>query len=138
MIALTLAVGCAHGGLPTAEIEVAGIPVVVEVADEEGERGLGLMYREKLAADRGMLFVYPDAQVRSFWMKDTRIPLTIAYIGADGRIVTLADMKPLDRSSVPSDAPAQYALEMNRGWFDAHGVKVGAVVTGLPAGPAKP
>lgn len=138
MIALALAIGCAHGGLPTTEIQVAGIPVTVEIADDEGERGLGLMYREKLDADRGMLFVYPDARERSFWMKDTRIPLTIAYLDAEGRVVTLADMRPLDTTSVPSNVPARYALEMNRGWFAAHGVDVGAVVTGLPAAPAKP
>ncbi len=130
---IPLLIACADGAqLPTADIVVDGHTVTVEIADEPGERQIGLMYRDALAADRGMLFVYPDTRARSFWMKDTRIALTIAYIDSAGIIVHLADMTPLATTSVPSPLPAMYALEMNKGWFSAHAVAIGDRVGGLP------
>lgn len=111
---------------------VDGHRITAEVADEPVERNLGLMYRDSLPTDHGMLFVYPDAAPRSFWMKDTRVPLTIAYVDAAGVIVHLADMIPLDTTAVPSGKPALYALEMNKGWFAKHDVTVGDTLTGLP------
>ncbi|MDP2310351.1 MAG: DUF192 domain-containing protein [Pseudomonadota bacterium] len=113
-------------------LQVDGHAVTVEIADEPVERNLGLMYRDSLPAEHGMLFVYPDASPRSFWMKDTRVPLTIAYVDSAGIIVHLADMTPLDTTSVPSVKPATYALEMNQGWFAKHDVAVGDLVAGLP------
>jgi uncharacterized membrane protein (UPF0127 family) len=130
-----LALACAREGLPTTRVEVGGTTVTVEVADDEGERAMGLMYRDHLDADAGMLFVYPDALERRFWMKDTRVPLAIAFLAADGTIVRIAEMKPLDRNTTPSGAPAMYALEMNKGWFTAHGVKQGDRVGRLPVPP---
>jgi uncharacterized membrane protein (UPF0127 family) len=118
------------------DLVVDGTPILVEVADEPPERSLGLMYRDTMGADHGMLFVYPDAEVRSFWMKNTRLPLSIAYLDAAGTIVHIADMRPLDTTAVPSVRPAMYALEVHQGWFAAHGVEVGDKVTGLP-GPSK-
>ena len=108
----------------------------MEVADEPTERQQGLMYRTELAADAGMLFVYSGEAQRSFWMENTRIPLSIAYIDQAGRIVHLADMTPFDRTAVPSKYPAMYAIEVNRGHFTALGVSVGDQVLGLP-GPSK-
>ena len=131
---IVLLAACAHT-LPTASIEVDGHPVTVEVADDEATRQNGLMNRDHLGADAGMLFVYPDEQVRGFWMKDTRIPLSIAFATRSGHIVRIADMKPFDRTRVSSLAPATYALEMNRGWFAAHGVEEGDVIRGLPKPP---
>lgn len=133
MIPLTFWLGtaCAHGGAHT--LTLGDAVVTVEIADEPSERSRGLMYRDTLGADDGMLFVYPDAAERSFWMHNTRIPLSIAYLDAGGRIVHMADMAPLDDTSVPSGAPAVYALEVNAGWFARHGVHVGDVVKGLPA-----
>ncbi len=128
---------CDGAKADTRELVVDGHPITVEIADEQAERNLGLMYRDQMGADAGMLFVYPDAQPRSFWMKDTRIPLTIAYLDATGTIVHMADMRPLDTSSVPSQKPAMYALEMNQGWFAKHDVVVGDKVTGLPAPSAR-
>ena len=117
------------------QLDVAGTPVTAEVADTSPLRSQGLMHREGLRPDHGMVFVYPREAPRSFWMKNTLIPLSIAYIDASGRIVHMADMKPLDESPVPSRYPAMYALEMDRGWFRAHRVDVGDKVSGLP-GPA--
>ena len=109
-----------------------GVVVMAEVADGYTERQRGVMRRSALPDGCGMLFVYPDARPRSFWMKDTLLPLSIAYIDQDGRIVSIRDMQPRDESGVPSGAPAQYALEMDQGWFAQHGVAVGAQVDGLP------
>jgi hypothetical protein len=126
-------VACGAGGSsnPTASIQVDGTPLTVEVVDNDGTRALGLMYRESMPADRGMVFVYDDDAVRSFWMKDTRIPLSIAYVDYAGSILHIADMTPLNTNSVPSRYPVRYAIEVNRGWFAEHGVEVGDKVTGL-------
>lgn len=114
-------------------LKVGTTQVDAEVADSPDERRLGLMHRTAMEADHGMLFVYPDEALRSFWMKNTQIPLSIAYLDATGRIVHIADMVPFDTRAVPSQRPAQFALEMNKGWFGRHGVKVGQKVEGLPA-----
>lgn len=126
---------CAAAGLPTTTLTVGDRSITVEVADDEVERSQGLMYREDLGADRGMLFVYPDLAERRFWMKNTKIPLSIAFTDGQGVIVRIADMKPLDTNTTSSGAPAQYALEMNRGWFVAHHVKEGDRLGGLPPAP---
>ena len=108
-------------------INSAGERVVVqtEIADTQAEQQRGLMERTELAEDAGMLFVFPREAPRSFWMRNTLIPLSIAYIDSDGRIVDIKDMQPLDETSVPSAEPAQYALEVNQGFFEARGIEVG-------------
>ena len=111
---------------------LGGTQVSVEVADTPKERADGLMGRVSLAPDTGMLFIYPDEAVRSFWMKNTPLPLSIAYISRGGQIVHLAQMAPLSEEPVPSLHPSMYALEMEAGWFTAHGVKVGQTIAGLP------
>ncbi len=100
----------------------------VEVADDPYERSLGLMYRRELPEDRGMLFVFPYPQRLSFWMKNTYVPLSIAYIGSDWVIREIYDLEPLNERPVVSKYAVQYALEVNRGWFKRHGVKVGDTV----------
>jgi len=111
---------------------LGGTQVSAEVADTPQERALGLMGRVSLAPDTGMLFIYPDEAVRSFWMKNTPLPLSIAYISRAGQIVHLAELAPLSEDPVPSLHPTMYALEMEAGWFTAHGVKVGQTIAGLP------
>ena len=93
---------------------------------------MGLMGRVSLLPDQGMLFIYPDEAPRSFWMKNTPLPLSIAFMDVNGRIVHIADMRPLSEAPIPSQHPAMYALEMTQGWFGEHGVKVGQSVAGLP------
>ena len=117
-------------GPRTLVIDASGgekVEVRVEVADDLFERARGLMYRTALGVNRGMLFVYPEEQRLSFWMKNTLIPLSIAYIDSKRRVVDIQDMKPLDDEppSYVSADPAQYALEVNRGFFEERGVKVG-------------
>ena len=119
--------------LPVRTITVGEHAVKVEVAANAQHRARGLMDRDSLGADRGMLFIYPDEAPRSFWMKNTRIPLSIAYADRSGKIVKIADMQPHDTTSTPSLYPAKYALEMNQGWFEAHGIAKGAMLGDLPA-----
>jgi uncharacterized membrane protein (UPF0127 family) len=113
-------------------LTVGGHRITVEIARRPPDRARGLMFRESLPADHGMLFVFPDESVQQFWMRNTTIPLSIAYADARGRIVRIADLEPLDERPVTSLGPAQYALEMNRGWFAAHGVAAGDAITGIP------
>ena len=109
-------------------INVAGIELEVELATTFEEQSLGLMYRDKLEENGGMLFVYPRENVLSFWMKDTRIPLSIAFIKADGRIIQIESMKPNSLDTHVSKEKAKYALEMNEGWFRIHNVREGDTV----------
>lgn len=101
------------------------VEVEVEIADDDNERQRGLMGRTELAENAGMLFIFEAEQPRSFWMKDTLLPLSIAYIAADGHIVDIQDMQPLDETSYPSTEPARYALEVNQGFFTERGIQVG-------------
>ena len=126
-----LLVAVALAGEPR-QLTLGGTQVNAEVADTPKERARGLMGRVSLLPNSGMLFVYPNTEVRSFWMKNTPLPLSIAFIDASGRIVHMADMTPLDEDPIPSTHPAMYALEMTQGWFRAHGVMVGQTVAGLP------
>jgi len=117
-------------GLRTVAIDASGgkeVEVLVEIADGPFEQMRGLMYRTALGQDRGMLFVYEVEQYLSFWMKNTRIPLSIAFIDSKGRITGILDMKPMDDKPphYVSSEPVMYALEVNQGFFDKHGVKVG-------------
>ncbi|MFH1468550.1 MAG: DUF192 domain-containing protein [Pseudomonadota bacterium] len=136
LLASLLLAGCLHRGLSTTTLTLAGHRLDVEIADTPETRATGLMYRDSLGGDDGMLFVYPDEQPRSFWMENTEIPLSIAFVAASGAIVSVLDMKPLDRHHTHSGAPARYAIEVNQGWFAAHHVAVGCHVEGLP-GPSE-
>jgi uncharacterized protein len=116
--------------LPIVTIDASGgekVEVRVEIADGIFEQQRGLMYRHSLGENRGMLFVYRREQRLSFWMKNTTIPLSIAYIDSKGRITDILDMKPLDDKPphYVSSEPVQYALEVNQGFFEEHGVEVG-------------
>ena len=114
--------------LPLVTIDAGGpqFDVRVEIADDEAERQRGLMERTTLPKDAGMLFVFGREQELSFWMRNTRIPLSIAYIDADGRIVDIEDMEPFDdQTKHPSAEPSKYALEVNQGFFEERSIEVG-------------
>lgn len=100
--------------------------VVAEVAATSDERSEGLMYREQVPDGTGMLFVFPDNQVRSFWMANTYVALDIAYMDPSFRVVDIVAMEPLVTESYPSAAPAMYGLEVRQGWYEEQGVAVGA------------
>jgi uncharacterized membrane protein (UPF0127 family) len=129
--------------LPRATVSVlpsSGAPlhIDVEIASTVPERQRGLMFRASMAENRGMLFVYSANTQGGYWMRNTLIPLTIAYIGADGRIQELRDGVPLDDQNILTPAqPYRFVLEMNVGWFARHGVGIGdklELPPGLPRG----
>ena len=102
--------------------------VKAEIASTVEERSQGLMHRKKLPDGEGMLFVFEKDEVLSFWMKNTFIPLSIAFIASDGRIIDIKDMYPLNENSVVSSRSVRYALEVPQGWFLRVGVSEGDVV----------
>ena len=112
-------------GLLLTEIQVGEHQVRAELAVTPAEKARGLMYRRKMKRNEGMLFIYEQPQILSFWMKNTFIPLSIAFIDDDGTIVQITDMKPQDTTSHRSNQAIRYALEMNLGWFRDAGVQVG-------------
>ena len=115
--------------LPVATISVNGHPLAVELAATPKARVCGLSKRVQLPDNQGMLFIYPDLGQRSFWMKDTQIPLSIAFLDDSGRILSIQDMTPMQTNErYHSLQPVRYALEVNQGWFAAHGIGVGDIV----------
>ena len=118
--------------LPTTSLTIGTHKLTAEVAASPDQRSLGLMNRFSLKPDHGMLFVYERNEPLSFWMRNTYIPLSIAFIAPDGRIVNIEDMKPQTDETHWSRGPAMYALEMKKGWFAERGIGPGAVVKGIP------
>ena len=117
-----------EGKKSPAQLIIKGRKIRVEVARTEDEKARGLMFRESLGKDEGMLFVYDQEELLTFWMKNTPIPLSIAFIDRKGKIVDIQDMEPFSLETHTSAYPARYALEMNRGWFAREGIKVGDLV----------
>lgn len=101
----------------------------LEIADTPQARKTGLMHRKSMPADHGMIFVFDREQDLSFWMQNTHIPLDVIYLDGQGKVVSVKKLEPLDETGVPSDAPAKYAIELNRGQAAAAGVKPGDVLT---------
>ena len=122
--------------LPTVQLSIKGHGLVAEVAATTPTRTVGLMHRFSLKPDHGMLFVFDAPQPLAFWMKNTFVPLSIAFIGADGRILNIDDMAPQTETTHPSRGPALYALEMKKGWFAQHSIVAGERVEGLEKAPS--
>ncbi len=124
--------------LPTTELRIGTKKITAEIADEHHERSAGLMFRKSLATDSGMLFVMDVSGPVGFWMKNTEVPLTIAYIDPAGVIKELHDLQPQNEKPVPSRFPnIAYALEMPQGWFSKNNIWPGERLDGLPK-PAAP
>ncbi|MCC6194073.1 MAG: DUF192 domain-containing protein [Burkholderiales bacterium] len=132
-LAILFAVAAAAAELPSVPLAIGEHRLVAEVAATPDQRALGLMNRFSLRPDHGMLFVFERAEPQAFWMKNTFIPLSIAFIAPDGRILNVEDMKPQTEDSHWSKGPAMYALEMRKGWFTERGIGPGALVKGIPA-----
>jgi len=103
-----------------------------QVAQTDSQRAIGLMHRQDMPTHEGMLFVFERPAQQCFWMKNTLLPLTAAFVADDGTIVNLADMKPQTLNSHCSAKPVRYVLEMNQGWFAKKGIKAGAKLGGTP------
>ena len=118
-------------GLPEVTLEIAGHKLTSEVAATDAARSTGLMHRRMMPENRGMLFVFPAAELHGMWMMNTYLPLSVAFIASDGTIVNIEDMEPHTQNTHSAVRPAKYALEMNKGWFRKRGIKPGAKVVGL-------
>ena len=136
--ALFAATTARAAGLPTVELNIKGHRLVAEVAATEATRTTGLMKRFSLQPDHGMLFVFKEPGPQAFWMKNTYVPLSIAFIAGDGRIINIEDMAPQTENTHPSRGPALYALEMKKGWFADRNIAPGTRIEGLAkAAPAR-
>jgi len=122
-----------ENGFHTAQIQIGTETLDVELAETPQQLAKGLRFRQTLAENAGMLFVFPAPQRVSFWMKDASIPLSIAFIQSDGKIIQIRPMQPYDETPVPSlSDTVAYALLVNQGWFERHGVAAGTVIESLP------
>lgn len=117
--------------LPEVTLEIKGHKLTAEVAATDATRTVGLMHRRIMPENRGMLFVFASPAMQNFWMMNTYIPLSIAFVDEAGTIVNIDDMQPLTTDPHPSAKPAKYALEMNKGWFAKRGIKAGVKINGL-------
>ena len=118
--------------LPRTKLSAGMHQIDAQVALQPNQRQIGLMFRKEMPASEGMLFVFEQADKQCFWMKNTLIPLTAAFVADDGTIVNLADMKPQVTDSHCSAKPVRYVLEMNVGWFAKKGIKAGSKLAGQP------
>jgi hypothetical protein len=131
--AVMVSVAHAQSALPTTRL-TAGIHLITaEVAANDPARARGLMFRERLEPNHGMLFLFDTKTVQCMWMRNTLIPLSVAFIEDDGSIVNIEDMQPKTESSHCAKRPVRFALEMEQGWFTNRGIKPGAKLAGLPA-----
>lgn len=117
-------------GLPRLALRAGMYRIDAQLASRPHERQIGLMHRQQMPAHEGMLFAFAQPGVQCFWMKNTLLPLTAAFVADDGRIVNLADMQPLDERSHCSSEPVRFVLEMHQGWFAAKGIQAGSYLMG--------
>ena len=134
---ITVAASLAHAQEPQMELQRiklgAGMHQIdSQVAQTPEQRQIGLMWRKSMPTNEGMLFIFEQPSQQCFWMKNTLLPLTAAFMADDGTIVNLADMKPQTTDPHCSKQPVRYVLEMNQGWFAKKGIKAGAKLSGLP------
>ena len=130
LLALPFAAALAQG-LPVTELRAGMHLIRAEVAADFSTRSRGLMHRKGLAPNSGMLFVFDAASQQCMWMKNTYIPLSVAFLDEQGTIINIADMQPHSEQTHCSARPALYALEMTRGWFAERGIKPGVKLGGL-------
>ena len=121
----------ARAELPVVQLTVGMHLVRAELADSMGTRMEGLMHRKSMPQGSGMVFVFEENAAHCMWMKNTLIPLSVAFIDEAGAIINIADMQPHSEQSHCAARPARYALEMNKGWFAQRGIKSGAKLRGL-------
>ena len=132
ILLLLVCVGAdAWAQLPTLDLVAGMHRIHAEVAADMSSRMTGLMHRKSMAPNDGMVFVFEESGAQCMWMKNTLIPLSVAFIDESGTIINIAEMKPQTEDSHCATRPARYALEMNKGWFAQRGVKPGTKLGGL-------
>ena len=122
-------------GLPTVSLKVGSQNVRAEVANTEATRQVGMMFRQKMGRQDGMLFVFPEIAYHAMWMRNTLIPLSVAYMNERGVIVSIHEMQALTEAVHQAAGPVRYALEMNAGWFASNKISVGDTIQGLEKAP---
>ena len=140
-LAALLAIGLnltawAQEAMPVIELSAGFHRIEAEVAAQDRHRQVGLMHRPTMPAQRGMLFVFAQANTHCMWMRNTYIPLSVAFMDEEGRIINIEDMTPHSEDNHCARRPARYALEMNRGWFAQRGIAPGSKLRGLERAPA--
>ena len=118
--------------LPVVQLSAGMHSIRAEVAADFSTRMRGLMHRASLPANSGMLFIFDEPSIHCMWMKNTLIPLSVAFLDDAGTVINIADMQPHSEQSHCAAREARYALEMNRGWFAARGIKPGMRLGGIP------
>ena len=140
LLALSIAIAfvassvCAQ--MPLIDLTAGFHRIEAEVAANQANRQRGLMMRERMATNHGMLFVFPQAERHCMWMRNTYLPLSVAFLDEQGRILNIENMQPQTENNHCAVAPARFALEMNRGWFAGKGIKPGQRIGGLEKAPA--
>jgi uncharacterized membrane protein (UPF0127 family) len=129
---LSVAAQDAPQDLPTIPLNAGIHNIQAQVAQTPTELQTGLMFRKTMGTNEGMLFVFEQSATQCFWMKNTILPLSAAFVGEDGTVVNVEDMKPQTLDSHCSKKPVRFVLEMNQGWFAKRGIKAGAKLSGRP------
>ena len=129
------AAAMAQNSLPVVELGAGMYRIEAEVAANDQHRQVGLMNRKTMPAQRGMLFVFPQERTHCMWMRNTLIPLSVAFIDAEGYIINIENMQPQTEDNHCAKVPARFALEMNEGWFAQRGIKPGFRLQGIDKAP---
>ena len=132
---LLSAVAWAQNAMPVMELSAGFHRIEAEVAANDQNRQVGLMNRTAMPQQRGMLFIFPKENTHCMWMRNTLIPLSVAFIDADGVIINIENMQPQTEDNHCAKVPARYALEMNHGWFAQRGIKPGVRLQGIEKAP---
>ena len=122
--------------MPLAELGAGMYRIEAEVAHTAQARQVGLMTRKSMAPQHGMVFVFEQDATHCMWMKNTFLPLSVAFVDAQGKVINIEDMQPQTEDNHCAAAPARFALEMNLGWFSARGIKAGDILRGFDRLPA--
>ena len=125
LVCVAVVAGCTADTGDRLELVAGAHRIDAEIADTPASRATGLMHRATLAANQGMLFVYPQSGRHCMWMRNTLLPLSVAFLDEDGDVINIAEMAPRSDTQYCPSAPARYALEMNAGWFQQHGIGAG-------------
>jgi uncharacterized membrane protein (UPF0127 family) len=132
LLTLLLSLPAAAQDIPVVQLNAGMHLIRAEVAADFNTRARGLMFRASMPQNVGMLFLFDEAGAQCMWMKNTLLPLSVAFIDDAGNIINIADMQPQTENSHCASRPARYALEMNKGWFAAKGIKPGSRIGGIP------
>lgn len=134
-LAMLLTMGQVLAEMPRMDLSAGLYRIDAEVAADQANRMQGLMQRRAMPANQGMLFVFPQLARHCMWMRNTFLPLSVAFLDEEGRVLNIEDMQPHTENSHCAAAPARFALEMNLGWFAAKGLKAGARIGGIARAP---